>query len=67
MHDSDRYEVGADVQLGQTVLRVGYYVVVNRLEARDNTTRGNLIWSLSRRFGGLLPVRTGKARRGTIR
>ena len=65
--DSDRYEVGADVQLGQTVLRVGYYVVVNRLEARDNTTRGNLIWSLSRRFGGLLPVRTGKARRGTIR
>jgi len=64
---ADRFEAGAEGQIGQMRVGASYYETRERFTGNDERIQRGIYWSISRRFAGWLPIRTGRARMGTIR
>jgi hypothetical protein len=65
--DGERFDVRADLWLGAFLLSGQLFQTTQRtLEMPERTTKGFTV-SLSRRFGGWLPFRTGPSPNGVIR
>lgn len=65
--DAEQKEIYAVVRIGEIALEArAFEYFQESMELTGRTTRG-LVVSMSRRFGGLLPVVTGSGRRGSIR
>jgi len=65
--DSEQTEVEATLELGQIIFEARAFERIQDPMDLDARTSKGLIVSLSRRFGGWLPVVTGDGRRGSIR
>lgn len=65
--DTEQMELEADLQLGQIILHARAFERVQDPMDLDARTSKGLIISMSRRFGGWLPVVSGDGRRGSIR
>lgn len=65
--DTDRFEASADLLVGAIVLRGQAFRTTERLETGPERRNQGLTLTLSRRFGGWLPVITGPPTGGIIR
>jgi hypothetical protein len=65
--DGEEVQAGVDFNYGQLVLRASAFELAERLATSPERTSRGLRWSVSRRFGGYLPIVTAPRRRGVIR
>ncbi len=65
--DGEEVQAGVDFNYGQLVLKASAFELSERLATSPERTSRGLRWSISRRFGGFLPIVTAPRRRGVIR
>lgn len=62
-----RREAGVTVALGRFRLETSYFETDEQVDGDPERTNRGISWSISRRFGGWLPVVSAPSRRGVIR
>jgi hypothetical protein len=65
--DGSRLELSAELQLGNLRLHARLYETEDDVENDGSRFNRGFRWSISSRFGGLLPVYSGTKRKGVIR
>ena len=65
--DSEFFSVDATVELARFIIRGEVFETTERLATGLERTNRGFMWSISRSFGGLLPIVTATQRRGVIR
>jgi hypothetical protein len=65
--DGTQFEAGVRWQVGLLYLDATFLESNQRLSGGPETTLRSLTWTVSRRFGGWLPIVSGPGRRGVIR
>jgi hypothetical protein len=65
--EGTQFEAGVRWQVGLLYLDATFLESDQRLSGGPETTLRSLTWTISRRFGGWLPIVSGPERRGVIR
>ncbi|MCP4900630.1 MAG: hypothetical protein GY906_27010 [bacterium] len=65
--DGSRFQSSVEVNFGRFLFRGDVFQTIERQVAGIERVNRGFSWSLSRRFGGLLPLVTGPQRKGVIR
>ena len=65
--DGTSAQAWATLHIGLFDVSAGVSQWTNDLNGETATTRRNYLWTISRRFGGILPISTGTRRMGVIR
>lgn len=65
--ESERVEGGVEIRIGQIVLRGSAFESRQQLEQGPERINRGIVWSISRRFRGWLPIVSSVERRGVIR